>query len=287
MTGPSGTRRAWLAPSAPPKGSPASAVPGRAGSSRVGRSKVRSPMAARSIDRMAPDRAYSGMKANSFDGAPLLVLPPWARNSRDAARSSTRPLPAWFSSERGSPRTRSVRRQPVAVPGEPGQHPGVGVQGKLEPRRAAAHAGIGRDGVDHRLLGGAGDLDAGQLPADHRRVLDPVVVVVRQVDQRPDRFAGGDPVRRRPAPLQRQGPDDPRLLPDIEPPVRPEPDGRHPGRVRALDHDPWRSGGPTSGAVRPGCPAQDNAPTATAPSARQPRRAARRPYDGGEPSDES
>src|SRR5918997_948569 len=65
-------------------------------------------MAARSILRIAAESAYSGKRAKFLEGAPWLVLPPAATNSVWPSALSCMPLTEWFSSERGSPRTRSV-----------------------------------------------------------------------------------------------------------------------------------------------------------------------------------
>ena len=73
---------------------------------------MESPIAARSISRIAALSAYSGSLAKLFDGPPVLVLPPAAAYRRVPEASSASPLTVWFSAERDSPRTRSVRAQP-------------------------------------------------------------------------------------------------------------------------------------------------------------------------------
>src|SRR5689334_7104638 len=60
---------------------------------------------------MAPDSATSGRLANRVDGAPMLVLPPWAMYRVCVVGSSAIPFEAWFSSDRGRPSTRSSRCQ--------------------------------------------------------------------------------------------------------------------------------------------------------------------------------
>ena len=69
----------------------------------------------RSIERIAPEYAYSGMFEKKFDGVPMFVWPPSARYSTPFCSSSASPFGAWFSSERGSPRTSMTWSQPELV----------------------------------------------------------------------------------------------------------------------------------------------------------------------------
>jgi hypothetical protein len=91
----------------PPNGSFASGLPERFSSLSVGTSYVVLPMAVRLIDRIAAESAYSGRNTKLLEVAPSFVLPPCATNSVFVDVFRAIPLAAWFSSERGRPRTRS------------------------------------------------------------------------------------------------------------------------------------------------------------------------------------
>ena len=80
----------------------------------------------RSTSRIAADSGCSSWPAKLFEGAPVLALPPEATIIRSETRRpfasnswiTSSPLVAWFSSDRGRPRTMSMAVQlsgPVCV----------------------------------------------------------------------------------------------------------------------------------------------------------------------------